>query len=110
MDKFINFEDFSKIDIRVATIKEAYKMEKSEKLLRLVVDLGEELGEKQVLSGIAQSYDYEDLPGRQVIVVMNLEPRKMMGMDSEGMILACGEEEISLLMPDKKINNGLKVR
>ncbi len=109
MKEIIEFEDFLKLDLRLGTILKAEKLEKSNKLLRIRVDLGAE--ERTVLSGIAKHYEPEELIGRQVQLVINLKPRKIMGELSEGMILM-GEDEdgkLSLIGPDKSIANGSAV-
>lgn len=104
----ITYEDFQKIDLRVAAILEAQRVEGSEKLLKLRISLGDE--ERQILAGIAKFYEPEKLIGRQIIVVANLEPRKLMGEESQGMLLAAGEGEPVLLMPDKDAPIGSKIR
>jgi len=109
MKEIIEFDDFLKLDLRVGTILKAEKVEKSNKLLRLRIDLGAE--ERTVLSGIAKHYQAEDLIGRQVQLVINLKPRKIMGELSEGMILM-GEDEdgkLSLIGPDKAISDGSSI-
>ena len=78
-DDFIEFDDFAKVDLRVAVIKEAEKVEKSKKLLRLIVDAGE-AEPRQILAGISEHYAPEDLIGRRVVIVANLKPRKLMGL------------------------------
>lgn len=106
----ISFPDFIKLDLRVGTILEAEIVEGSERLIKLQIDLGSEIGQRQIIAGIAQHYKAEQLVGRQVIVISNLEPKKMMGMESQGMVLAGGDEEIALLTPDKKVSNGTIIR
>ncbi len=106
----INFEEFKKIDLRVAKIITAEKVEKSENLVKLEIDLGAELEKRQVLAGIQKYYQPEELMGRQIIVVVNLEPKKMMGMESQGMLLAADiNGEPILLMPDKQVPPGSKI-
>ncbi len=118
----INYEEFSKVDIRVGTIISAEEIEGSEKLLKLQVDFGE-LGQKQILSGIKKWYSPQDLQGLQVFFVLNLEPRKMMGLESQGMILATDAEDASegdsvegqnskpiLLTPKETAKNGVGIR
>lgn len=83
----ITFDDFSKVELKVGTVLEAEEVEGSEKLIKLKVDLGEE-SPRQILAGIKQWYKSEDLVGKQVVVVANLESRKMMGLESQGMMLA----------------------
>lgn len=110
----INFDDFKKVDLRVAKIISAERVEGSEKLLKLQVDLGSEesggLGERQILAGIGKVYSPEDLEGMLIAVVANLEPRKIMGMESEGMVIASGNTEmLSLLFLDKEIEPGTRI-
>lgn len=106
----IAFEDFAKLDLRVARIVEASEVEGADRLLRLRLDLGGE--ERTVLAGIKSAYAAEDLPGRLTVLVANLAPRKMRFGVSEGMILAAGEggKEIFLLAPDQGAEPGMKVR
>jgi len=103
----INYDDFSKLELRVATILNAVKIEGSDKLIKIQLDLGEE--KRQIVSGIAQWYTPEDLIGKQIIIVANLEPRQLMGETSNGMLLAAGEEVVALLQPDKPLAPGTKV-
>lgn len=102
----IVFDDFLKLDLRVGTILEAKKVEKSNKLLQFVVDTG--VDKRTILSGIAKHYDPEKLIGRQVTIVANLAPRKIMGVASEGMILMAEDAEgnLRLLEPNEKVNPG----
>ena len=86
----ITFDDFTKIDLRVGTILAAEKIKKSKKLLKLSVDLGEK-SHRQIVAGIAKSYDPDQLIGKQVVVVANLKPAKLMGETSQGMILAAND-------------------
>ncbi len=107
MNSLIDFSEFTKIEMRVGTIVKAEKVEKSEKLLRLEIDLGDEVGIRQILSGIAKNYNPEELIDRQVIVLCNIPEREMMGLVSRGMVLAAEQDgEIVLLTVSKKINNG----
>jgi len=103
----ISFEEFGRLDIRVGTVLSAEPVPKSNKLLKLQVDIGSE--KRQVVAGMAQFYSAEDLVGKQVIVVVNLEPAKIFGIESNGMILAAGDEA-SLLVPLKPVNAGEKIR
>lgn len=105
------FDDFSKMDIRIGTIIAAEKMPKSDKLLKLTVDTG--LDQRTVLSGIAKYYSAEEVIGRQVTILVNLAPRKMMGVESNGMILMAENDkgELSFVAPVKDtINNGSSVK
>ena len=105
----ISFDDFSKLDIRIAKVISAEKMEQSKKLLKLTLDLGAE--KRTVLSGIAQHYSPESLIGKHVTLLANLAPRKMMGVLSEGMILMAESPEgkLSLLMPEEDLPPGSTV-
>ena len=102
----IAFDDFAKMDIRIGEIISAEKMEKSKKLLKLQVNDG--FVTRTILSGIAEHFAPEDLLGKQVTFLANLAPRKMMGIDSEGMILLAEDADgsLALVQPDKKIWNG----
>ncbi len=82
----IKFKDFQKLDIRVGTVVEAERVEGSNKLLRLLIDLGNE--KRQLVSGIAKWYKPEDIINKQLTMVVNLEPREIMGLESQGMLLA----------------------
>jgi methionyl-tRNA synthetase len=91
----ITIDDFMKVDLRTAKILEAEKVKKSKKLIKLKVDLGTE--QRQVLAGIAEAYDPEQLVGRTVILVANLKPVKLMGLESQGMILAGSDGDTIIL-------------
>jgi len=105
----IDFEDFSKLDLKIGTITQAEKVAKSNKLLQLKVKLGEE--ERTILSGIAKFYQTEELIGKQVQVLTNLAPKKIMGIESQGMILMAEDRDQSLhlLQADKKVEAGSKI-
>ena len=90
-DGLIKFDDFLKVKLRVGQILEAEKIEKSEKLIKLRVNVGEEEN-RQIVAGIAKHYEAESLVGRKVAVVANLKPAKLMGELSEGMLLAASDE------------------
>jgi methionine--tRNA ligase beta chain len=105
----IKFEDFQKIDLRIGKILKAEKVEKSEKLLKLVVDLGDE--KRQLVAGIGKVYEPDDLLGKEIVVVANLEPKKLMGIESQGMLLAADVNgEPIILIPEKEVPLGTKVR
>lgn len=106
----ITIDDFAKIDLRVATILKAEKVEKADKLLKLELDLGYEV--RTVLSGIAQHFKPEDIVGKQVTVVANLAPRKMKGIESKGMILMAQNQDGGLVFaaPITTADNGGEVR
>jgi len=106
------YDDFLKLDVRVGTIVAADNVEGSTKLLKLDVDFGE-LGKRQILSGIAKWYTPEELVNKQTTFVINLPARKMMGLESQGMLFAVGltdEEKPVLLTPNDDVENGNGVR
>jgi len=92
----INYDDFSKVQLRVGLIKDAERIVKSEKLMKLQVDLGEEAGPRQIIAGIAKRYQVEELIGKRIVVVANLKPAKLMGLESNGMLLAGSDTEGNL--------------
>ncbi len=109
----ITIDDFKKIELKVGRVLSAEPVEGSEKLLKLRVDCGESdlpTG-RQVLAGIAKHYPPSELAGRQIVIIANLESRSMMGLESQGMVLAASDGEIiSLLAPDKDLPAGSDVR
>jgi methionyl-tRNA synthetase len=106
----IQFDDFAKLELRIGTITIAEKVEKADKLLKLQVDLGHET--RTIVSGIAQHFKPEELINKQVIVVVNLAPRKMRGIESQGMILSAEQPDGKLILvnPDTLTENGSEVR
>ena len=106
----IGIDDFMKVDLRIARIEKAEPVEGADKLLSLTLDVGGST--RQVFAGIKAAYDLESLPGRHVVVVANLAPRKMRFGVSEGMILAAGPggEDIFLLSPDDGAKAGMRVK
>lgn len=105
----ITFEDFKKLDIKIGTILSAEKIEGADKLLKLEIDLGGE--KRQLVAGIAQYYTPEELVGKQIPILTNLEPRTIRGIESQGMILAADEAGSCILLhPDKPITPGSMVR
>lgn len=107
----VSFEDWSKLDLRVAQIKEVEDIEGADKLYKLSLDVGE-LGERVICAGIKEHYEKDKLKNKQIIIISNLEPREMRGIKSEGMLLAAVSEdhkEVVLLTPEKKVKNGNKV-
>ena len=109
MKPIITYEDFAKLDLRVGEVVNCEEKEGSEKLLRLTVDFGEE-GARNILSGIKQWYNPEELKGKQFVFVFNLAPRKMMGEESQGMILAAeGKNKPMPIKPRAKVPAGAKL-
>ena len=107
--KYITIDDFEKIDLRVAEVIHAEKHPNADKLLVLKLKVGEET--RQVVSGIAKYYSPEDLIGKKVVLVANLKPIKLRGLESYGMILAAGEgDALSLVTTMADIENGAEVR
>ncbi len=106
----ISFEEFEKLDIRTGTILEAEKVPKTKKLLKLIIDTGIE--NRTVVSGIAENYKPEDIIGKQVTILVNLAPRKIRGINSQGMILMAenSEGELVFISPTKSIDNGSEVK
>jgi methionyl-tRNA synthetase len=102
----IVYDDFAKLDLKVGTIIHAEKVEKADKLLKLEVDLGFE--KRIVVSGIAMHFSPQDIIGKQVVVVANLAPRKMRGIESNGMILMAEDKngKLYFVNPDEKIDEG----
>jgi methionyl-tRNA synthetase len=104
----IEFDDFLKLELKVGTIKECAKVEKADKLLCSQIDMGNEI--RQVVSGIASSYQPEELIGKQVIVVANLKPRKIRGLESHGMILCATDNgKYRILTVDQEVPAGSEV-
>jgi methionyl-tRNA synthetase len=110
MKPIIKFDDFAKLDIRVGSVIECVEKEGSDRLLRLTVDFGEE-GKRNILSGIKQWYEPSDLKNKQFVFILNLEPRKIMGEESQGMLLASDGKngKPQPLKPKSKSPNGSKI-
>ena len=105
----ISFEDFKKLDIRVGTIISAEAIEEADKLLKLIIDLGEE-SLRTVVAGIAESHSPEDLKGKQIPVIVNLEPRTLKGVESQGMILAAVVDDKAILInPEDNVPQGTSI-
>ena len=109
MKEQISFDDFTKIDLRTATILEAEKVEKADKLLKLKVDTGVDV--RTVVSGIAESFSPEEIIGKQVMILLNLAPRKIRGIESQGMLLLPTKPDgkLSFVTPDEKVENGIEI-
>ena len=109
MKEKISFDDFTKIDLRTATILEAEKVEKADKLLKLKVDTGVDI--RTVVSGIAESFSPEELIGKQVMILLNLAPRKIRGIESQGMLLLTtkADGKLAFVTPDETVANGVEI-
>ncbi len=105
----IQFDDFAKIDLRTATILEAEKVEKADKLLKFKVDTGVDI--RTVVSGVAESFSPEELIGKQVMILLNLAPRKIRGIESQGMFLLTTKPDgkLSFVTPDETVENGIEI-
>ena len=106
----IQYEDFEKLDLRVATIRQVEDIEGADKLYKLTIDLGKE--ERTICAGIKEHYKPEELEGKQIIIIANLAPRKLKGITSEGMLLAAStenHEKVFLLSPDKDASSGMQI-
>lgn len=105
----MNFEDFKKIELKTAKILEAEKIEGSDKMVKLKIELGDE--ERQILAGVGKVYSIEELVGKTIVVVSNLEPKELMGIESQSMLLAAGTDEGPVLLTcDKDVPSGLKIK
>jgi methionyl-tRNA synthetase len=108
MVETIKYDDFAKLDLRVAKIVEAEKVEGTDKLIKLKIDLGIE---RQIVAGIAQHYTPKELVGKSIIVIANLEPATIRGVESEGMLLAGTDENgVVILTTDKEMIPGSKIK
>ncbi|HTZ17807.1 MAG TPA: methionine--tRNA ligase [Dissulfurispiraceae bacterium] len=105
----INIEDFAKIELKSGTVISAERVEKSEKLIRMKVDIGEE---RQIVAGIGKVYTPEDLIGKRIVVLANLKPAKLMGIESQGMLLAATDSDgtLSVLTTEREVKAGAKIR
>jgi methionyl-tRNA synthetase len=105
----ITLEDFQKIQLKVATVLSAERVPKSEKLIKLQVDLGTE--QRQIVAGIGKKYAPEELLGKRIVIVANLKPAKLMGVESQGMVLAAGDAEVKeLVCLTSDVEPGTKVK
>jgi len=109
MKPIVPFSDFEKLDLRIGKILTCEQKEGSEKLFRLTVDFGTE-GMKTILSGLVPFYKTEELLGKSFLFILNIEPRKMMGEFSEGMILAADGQLPGLLCPNQEVEPGSALR
>ena len=106
----IQYEDFAKLDIRVGTVIAAEMVPDADKLIKCTVDFGE-LGTRTIVSGIAQWKKPEELVGRQFPYVVNLAPRVLRGVESEGMLMAASDENgVALISPERQVSSGTKLK
>ncbi len=107
--ELISYEDFQKLDLRVAFVEKVEKVPKADKLYKLTVSVGTE--KRTLVAGLAQYYKASELAGKKIIILANLEPRKLRGITSEGMLLAADEgDTVSILVPDKDIGSGASIK
>ncbi|KPK36063.1 MAG: methionyl-tRNA synthetase [Nitrospira bacterium SG8_35_1] len=108
-DNLISINDFAKVELKVGRVFQAERVDGSNKLIKLQVDTGEE---RQIVAGIGKSYTPEELLGRRVVVVTNLKPAKLMGVESQGMLLAATDSEgtLSILTPEKEVKEGAQIK
>lgn len=106
----VDYGEFLKMDMRVGTVVSAENVEKSDKLIKLTMDFGTE--QRTLMAGIKGWYSADSLIGRQIAILFNLEPRKVFGIESQGMILAAEDSagNVSVLTVDKKLENGAQVK
>ena len=109
-EELVTIDDFSKIQLKTAKVLEAEKVPKSEKLLKLQVEVGNE--KRQILAGIAKYYKPEDIKGKTVVIVANLKPAKLMGLESQGMVLAVENKDggLNVVNPGDNVDSGIRVR
>ena len=109
----IDFSEWTKLDLRVGQIKKVEDIEGADKLYKLQLDVGSEIGERTICAGLKKYYSADELKNKKIIVFTNLAPRKMRGIESQGMLLAAvseDESEVVLLQPEKDIAVGSKIR
>lgn len=112
----ISFDDFAKLDIRVGLVKAAERVPETDKLIKCTIDFGDAatggLGERTIVSGIAAYKAPEELVGKKLLYIANLAPRMIKGVESQGMLLALsfGENDFSLLLPEKDVPPGTKAK
>ena len=112
MDGIIEFNEWQKLDLRVAEIVNVEDIPGADKLYKLTVDIGSEIGERIICAGIKEYYSKEELEGKKIVVFVNLKPRLMKGIESQGMLLAGVSDDHSkvvLISPEKNIESGVRI-
>jgi methionyl-tRNA synthetase len=109
MDNLISIHDFAKVELKIGKVIQAERVKKSDKLIKLQIDTGET---RQIVAGIGKAYSPEDLDGKSVVVVTNLKPAKLMGVESQGMLLAATDDsgEPVILVPEKDVKQGAQIK
>lgn len=105
----VTFEEFKRVEIRIGKILSVEKVEKADKLLKLEVDFGSEVGKRQIVSGIAEFFKPDELKGKKLPFIVNLEPRKFKGVESQGMLMAVAGEKPILLLPSEDVDAGSEI-
>ncbi len=106
----ISYDDFAKLDIRVGTVLTVEKIENADKLLKCTIDFGE-LGTRTIVSGIAEWKSAEDLVGKQLPYIVNLAPRMLRGVESQGMLIAASDEHgVALIVSEREVPRGTKLK
>ena len=109
-EKIVSFEEFTKMDLRIGKITKAEPVAGSRNLIKMLIDVGDS-EVRQAVAGLAQYYNAKELEGKQVAVIANLQPKKMFGIESNVMILAAEDEKtVSMLLPDRPIRVGSKIK
>src|SRR3990167_1900503 len=103
----LKFEDFKKLEIKIGTIIEAERVTGTDRLLKVIVDMGDE--KRQVVAGFGHKYSPEDLIGKQVPIVLNIEKAVIRGVESNGIFMAIDDAEATLLVPQNPVQNGSKI-
>ncbi|RLG18059.1 methionine--tRNA ligase subunit beta [Candidatus Micrarchaeota archaeon] len=108
-EETVNFEEFKKLDLRVAIVESAEKIEGTDKLVKLSIKMGSE--KRQLVAGIADQYAPDAIKGKKIVVIRNLQPRTVKNVESQGMLLAAVETngKVSLLVPDRDVADGTHV-
>ena len=110
----IIYDDFAKLDLRIATIIAVEEIEGADRLWKITLDVGDEklggLGQRTIAAGVKPWYTVDQLLGKQIVYLANLEPRVLRGVESQGMLVAAGGEEAVLILPEKKVNNGIVLK
>lgn len=111
MSEYISYEDFAKLDIRIGKVVAAEAVPDTDKLIKCTIDFGEEMGQRTIVSGIAQWKSPEELVGKQLPYIVNLAPRVLRGVESQGMLLAASDESgVALIAPERAVLPGTKLK
>ena len=113
MQGIVEFSEWENLELRVAQIKEVEEIEGADKLWKLTLDVGSEIGERIVCAGIKEHYSKKELEGKKIVLFVNLAPRKLRGIESQGMVLAAvneDESKVVLISPEKDIEVGSRIK